>query len=149
VGGNVRAIIRLVVACSLLLLAVASATPVRAQSVSFPTLQDRITLATDWLLDYQGYNFTTVDDLGKTLVYLSDLRQVLPGQFSVDATMSQLISLMLAHETFNSTFSYLDPYGRFISEDFGWWNAFAAEAIAISAARMLSNPQLDHSSRIL
>jgi len=149
VGGNVRAIIRLVVACSLLLLAVASVTPVRAQSVSFPTLQDRITLATDWLLDYQGYNFTTVDDLGKTLVYLSDLRQVLPGQFSVDATMSQLISLMLAHETFNSTFSYLDPYGRFISEDFGWWNAFAAEAIAISAARMLSNPQLDPSSKIL
>ncbi|MFI5448759.1 MAG: hypothetical protein ACHQ03_03180 [Candidatus Bathyarchaeia archaeon] len=144
-----RGKIHTLLACSFLLLAVASVVPVHAQSISFPTLQDRITLATNWLLGYQAYNFTTVDDLGKTLVYLSDLKQVLPGQFPVDPTMAKLTTLMLAHVTSNLTFSYLDPYGRFISQDFGWWNAFAAEAIAISSVRMLLSPNLDLQSKTL
>src|SRR5208337_36014 len=143
-----RGKIHTVLACSFLLLAVASVVPVHAQSISFPTLQDRITLATNWLLSYQAYNFTTVDDLGKTLVYLSDLKQVLHDQFPVDPTMAKLTVLMLAHVTSNLTFSYLDPYGRFISQDFGWWNAFAAEAIAISSVR-LSSPNLDLQSKTL
>ncbi|HKM75592.1 MAG TPA: hypothetical protein VJZ32_04170 [Candidatus Bathyarchaeia archaeon] len=138
-----------VIACSFLLLAIAMVVPVHAQSISYPTLQDRITLATNWLLSYKAYNFTTVDDLGKTLVYLSDLRQVLPGQFPVEPTMARLTALMLAHVTSNMTFSYLDPTGRFISQDFGWWNAFAAEAIAISSVRMLLSPDLDPQSKTL
>jgi len=144
-----RGKIQTILVCTVLFLAIAPLVPARAQSISFPTLQDRITLATNWLLIYQAYNFTTVDDLGKTLLYFSDLRQVLPGQFSVEPTMARITELTLAHFTSNLTFSYIDPYGRFISSDFGWWNAFAAEAIAISAVRMLASPNLDPQSRIL
>jgi hypothetical protein len=115
----------------LILLASSARSPILANQAS---LQDRIMLAANWLQNYA--NPWPVDDIGKDASFFADLMQTYGYCTTVgcgDAQIKYLVGLIMQQQTPNATFLYTSPS----NQNFGWWNAFAVEAIASVGVKMI------------